>query len=140
MSEISWVHIACGWRAGNELRSSTVLIPKMQYAAVILQCMVKRIGLEGERGEEYPSLFQDALGCAYKQFMTDQPVIPPKTERLCLAFFQKCLEGVAYFVYAHIPGIDGHRRASFWDAAAKAVYEDLPLLLREIENRCSAHE
>lgn len=98
--------------------------------------MTKSVIFEGEKPEGYPMLLQDAVRNAYKEFAMGRLLLPSDVAEQVDAFFQKVSEGQIQFSFANHPMTpNGHERAQFWEKAGTIAYQEVPALLRVIEQQ-----
>lgn len=98
--------------------------------------MTKSVIFEGEKPEEYPMLLRAAVTNAYKEFAMGRLLLPGDVAKQVDAFFQKVSEGQVQFDMAKHPMVsDGHVRAQCWEKAGTIAYQEIPSLLRIIEEQ-----
>jgi hypothetical protein len=88
--------------------------------------------------EEYAPLVTKAVESARDDVLQGRLFVPPALARQCDAFFSAVFEGRQDFALAHLPAIDPIRRAEFWKSAATVAHQEVPKILREIEEAARA--
>ncbi len=98
--------------------------------------MTKRGIFAGEKTDEYPRLLHDAVTNAYKEFTKGRLLLPEDVVEKVSTFFQKVDEGQVQLTMAKDPLTkDGEERAQFWKKAGTIAYQEIPALLRTIEDK-----
>jgi len=83
--------------------------------------------------EEYARLLGVAMGDAREEFLNGRLLIPSALVQQCEGFFSTVLEGRTSFAWAHHPDVDPIKRAEYWAAAAKVAHQEVPKILRQID-------
>ena len=98
--------------------------------------MTKRVIFTGEKPDEYPQLLHDAVTNAYKEFTIGRLLLPGDVVEEVSTFFQKMYEGQVQLTMAKHPMVtDGQERAQFWERSGTIAYQEIPALLRTIEDK-----
>lgn len=120
-------------------RQVDILIKLYKYlleAQEYSKLMTKSGIFEGEKPEEYPMLLQDALRNAHKEFAMGRLLLRGDIAEKVDVFFRKIFEMQVEFSMAKHPMVpDGNVRAQYWEKAGKIAYQEIPSLLRIIEEQ-----
>ena len=112
----------------------TKLYRHFHEAQALLQLMAATARFEGEKPEEYPRLFSEAIASARDELSQGRLLMPPDLVRECDRFFTVLFAGCSHLAFANHPMIfDGLQRAKYWDSAKQTAYEEVPKLLEQIE-------
>ncbi|MGD0291317.1 MAG: hypothetical protein ABSC63_16915 [Candidatus Binataceae bacterium] len=104
-------------------------------AQVLFQRMTATGRLAGEKTpEEYQPLVTAAMKAAYEGFLDGRLFIPLSLVQLCEDFFTAASQGELKFAIFSLYPIAGRERADLWDAAAKIAHQQLPNILRQIDD------
>jgi hypothetical protein len=90
----------------------------------------------GQKPDEYPKLLESAVIEAHNEFMMGRLFLPVDVANQVVGFFQLVYKGQSQFSLARHPMIpNGQERAKFWDEAGKIAHQEIPALLRTIEEQ-----
>jgi hypothetical protein len=116
------------------------LVRRLQDGQMWFQRATSALRLEGEQGpKEQASLAEKAMSAADDEFLNGKLLLPEALANLVEHFFIAMSQGQSRFALAVAPLFEGyavhlgHQRAELWNAAAKVAYEQLPEILRQIE-------
>ena len=113
----------------------TKLYRYLYEAEAFLQLMSASARFEGEKPEEYPRRFAEAIASARDELSAGRLLVPRQLAEQCDKFFAKLFEGQSDLGFANHPMVvDGLQRAQFWDKAKSVAYKEVPELRKEIEN------
>jgi hypothetical protein len=103
-------------------------------AQVLFQRMTATGRLAGEKTpEEYKPEVTKAMKAAYEEFLNGRLFIPLSLVQLCEAFFNAASQGELNFAMWSLYPMPGRERADLWDAAATVAHQQLPNILRQID-------
>lgn len=98
--------------------------------------MTKSVIFTGEKPDEYPKLLQASVTKAYKEYTMGLLLLPGDVAGKVDTFFQKVSEEQRQLEMANHPMVaDGQERAKFWKKAGTIAYQEIPALLRSIEEQ-----
>lgn len=119
---------------GRQVDTLMKLHEHLEKAKAYLQLMASRVRFDGEKPEEYPGLFINALNAARDEFVAGRLLIPLQVIAQLDDLLNKLWEGRNELAWANLPmSIDGNVRAQFWDRATAIAYDEIPKLLHQIE-------
>lgn len=105
----------------------------------LFQSMTRAGRMAGEiTPEEYQPKVSEALKAAHEEFLNGRLLIPATLVQQCEEFFNAVFEGQRDFSLAHLPQIDGTKRAEFWTSAATVAHQQVPKILQGIEQAARA--
>jgi hypothetical protein len=84
--------------------------------------------------KEYAPLVQKSMKAGYEELVDGRLFIPPALVQKCEEFFKVTFEGHRDFSWATDPmNLDPSQRGEYWRKAASAAHEQVPTILRQIE-------
>ena len=100
------------------------------------QLMTKSVTFEGENPDEYPKLLGRAVIDARNEFAMGRLLLPVDVVTQIDTFFKKIFEGQYQLSMARYSMVqDGSERVQFWNNTGAISFQEMPALLRTIEDK-----
>jgi hypothetical protein len=88
--------------------------------------------------QEYSVKVDEAVRAVLEEFLSGRLFLPSPLAQECDTFFHTAFEGQQNFALANMPTINPMQRAEFWQKAGEVAYQQVPKVLKRIEEAARA--